>query len=284
MIDHRPTDVTVNSLIERYDALLLDAYGVLVDGQGAIPGAAELLTRLNRQDRPYCVVTNDASRLPETVAERFHSLGLAVEPECIVTSGSLLAEHFRRNGLAGSRCVVLGPEGSRDYVAAAGGTLVSPGSEFDVLVIGDESGYPFLDTVNAVLSGLYRELDQGKTPRLVLPNPDLIYPNGAGGYGVTSGSIALMLEAALALRYPDAEGLVFARLGKPSPVIFEAAMALVGHRNVVMIGDQLQTDIRGANAARIDSALLAGGVSRRLHLIPASDRPTYFLKDLGWED
>ena len=61
-------ETDIETLIERYDTLLFDAYGVLVHAAGAMPGARALVQRLNR--KPYCVITNDASKLPETAAAR----------------------------------------------------------------------------------------------------------------------------------------------------------------------------------------------------------------------
>jgi hypothetical protein len=75
------------------------------------------------------------------------------------------------HGLAGKRCIVLGPEDSRRYVERAGGVVVPPGESFEVLVVGDEAGFPFLETVDAVLTGLFRDLDRGEHPALLLPNP-----------------------------------------------------------------------------------------------------------------
>ena len=72
--------------------------------------------------------------------------------------------------------------------------MVSPDDAFDVLVIGDESGFPFLDTVDSVLTGLIRRLDHGENVHLVLPNPDLIYPKSDRRFGITGGSIALIYE------------------------------------------------------------------------------------------
>ena len=85
-----------------------------------------------------------------------------------------------------------------------------------MLVVGDQDGFPFLDTTGAVLTTLFRKLDRGDTPRLVVPNPDLYYPE-KDGFGFASGAVAGMFEAALALRYPDHSDLTFARLGKPHP-------------------------------------------------------------------
>ena len=274
-------DVTIDQLIVRYDVLLLDAYGVLVSSGGALPGAAALTERLNRTGQRYFVVTNDASKLPATGARRYRTYGLDLSPERIITSGSLLLPYFAAHGLAGSRCVVLGPPDSVRYVEQAGGRVVAPSAGFDVLVIGDESGYPFLETVDEVLTLLFRAIDRGAAVRLVLPNPDLIYPAGHGGFGFASGTVAAMFEAALQARYPDRLDLRFARLGKPHAAIFEETVRRSGTRNMVMIGDQLETDIRGARAFGLDAALVTTGVTQsRLDGIPDAIRPTYRLRSL----
>lgn len=210
--------VRVADPLDRYDALLLGAYGVLVNGSGAMPGAGTLIKGFNKLGLPFRVVTNDASRLPETAARRYRRLGLDIPAARILTSGSLLAPYFREHDLAGCRCTVLGPADSRAYVECAGGGVVPPGAALDALVIADESGVePFLEIVNAVLSTLLQHLDRGEGVHLLLPNPDLIFPQGARGVGITAGAVAALIEAVLAERYPDRLELRFTRLGKPAP-------------------------------------------------------------------
>jgi ribonucleotide monophosphatase NagD (HAD superfamily) len=133
-----PTLTSIDQLIDRYDALLFDAYGVLVHVSGPMPGAPELIAQLNRIDKPYRIVTNDASRLPDKAAARYRRYGLEVGAGNIITSGALLPEYFAKHGLRGSRCVVLGPADSRRYVELAGGEVGPADAAFDVLVIGDE--------------------------------------------------------------------------------------------------------------------------------------------------
>jgi glycerol-1-phosphatase len=277
-----PPLTSIEQLIECYDALLFDAYGVLVHVSGAMPDAPRLIKRLNRIEKPYCIVTNDASRLPNKAAARYRSYGLDVDAENIVTSGGLLPEYFAKHGLRGSRCVVLGPADSRRYVELAGGDVVPADAVFDVLVIGDESGFPFLDTVDMALSTLFKMIDAGRPIHLVLPNPDLIYPSGVDSFGIAAGGVATLFEAALRRRYRDRPGLEFARLGKPYPHLYEAAMARCDTRDVVMIGDQLETDIAGANGCGIDSALITTGVSiDDLASLPEKLQPTWWIKSLA---
>lgn len=266
-------------LIDRYDAILLDAYGVLVDLSGALPGAAAWIDELNRRGKPYWLASNTAARLPESAARRYQGFGLAIPAERILSSGMLLKPYFAEHGLIGRRIRVLGPEDSRRYAELAGGVVVGPGEAFDALVLADQAGFPFLEEVDEVLSALIERLDAGIELPMILPNPDLIYPTGRG-CGITSGAVAVMLEAALRQRYPERPGLSFARLGKPHPGLFEAAVRLAGSRNVVMVGDQMDTDIVGAHRFGIDSALVPGvltGNKRRLDGIES----TYLLNPAG---
>lgn len=257
-----PSIVTPDELLQRYDAFLLDAYGVLMNEAGPLEGAAEFVERMNADGIPYCVLTNDAAKLPQTTAARLNRMQIAVSEDNIVTSGSLLAPYFREQELMSKRTFVLGPADSIRYAEFAGARVVDIDQNFEVLVIGDESGYPFLETVDATLTALYRRIDSGKPLHLIVPNPDIVYPAGAGAYGFAAGGIAAMFESALALRYPERTDLRFARLGKPNRMIFDEGLRrLGGNFRVAMIGDTIETDIRGANNAGIDSILIATGVS-----------------------
>jgi len=274
--------IRIEFLLTKYSVLLLDAYGVLVHSSGALPGAQGLIDTLNRRKKPYYILTNDASRLPSSSAGLFQSFDLTITPDRIITSGSLLPVYFTRHHLKGKPCAVLGPEDSVRYVELAGGNAVAFEDPFEVLVIGDESGYPFIESVDTVLTGLFNKFDQGTDVHLVLPNPDLIYPKAGNGFGIASGSIALMLEAALQRRYPDRSDLKFARLGKPHAAIFEEALKRSGTRDMVMVGDQLETDVRGAVDFGIDSALVGTGIAGvNIQNVDKAMQPTYYLKNLN---
>lgn len=274
-----PPEIRVADLLDRYDLFLLDAYGVLVDLDGALPGAAAFLAALEGRRKAWCLVSNTAARLPEHASRRYAGFGLDIPAERILTSGMLLPDYFSAHDLVGRRCLVLGPEDSRAYVARAGGLPRAPGETFDAVVLADQAGFPLLETLDWLLSALLPRLDRGETLPLVLPNPDLIYPK-AGGYGLTAGGLAVMLEAILAQRYPHRPDLRFVRLGKPHPALLELALARLGPGRPVMLGDQPDTDIAAARALGVDAALVLGGVARQ----PAdagSGVPTWLLPSLS---
>jgi len=276
--------ITVDELVARYDAFLLDAYGVLVSSAGALPGAAPFLRRLERAGKPYLIVSNDASRLPSTTAARYQRFGLPITVDRVLTSGMLLADHFAAHGLGGAPTIVLGSRDSETYVRDAGGVVVPHGDDrATVVVAADDDGYPFLESVNEVVTVLLRRLGRGERTHLVLPNPDLVFPSGEDAFGITAGAIAVTLEAVMRLRDPGGSHR-FVPLGKPHPPMFEAAARRflgVERRRLVMIGDQLGTDILGAQSAGIDSVLVETGVARLADLATSEVRPTFTLSSVG---
>ena len=273
--------ISFGEIIARYEVILFDSDGVLARWPSAVPEAPEAVARLNSLGKPYFVLTNDASALPETRSARYGELGLAIDAGKIISSGLMLEHYFRDLNLAGSRCVVLGTEDSASYVQQAGGEVVTFEKDFDVLVIGDQEGFPFVEATGKVLSNLFRRIDRGEMPYLVVPNPDVIYPEGKG-YSFASGAIAQMFESAIAMRYRDGLNLKFTRLGKPHPAMFEEAIQRCGTRDVVMIGDNPDTDIRGANQAGITSVLVETGVATvDPAILPEPDRPNYRMHSLA---
>ena len=88
-----PARITVEDLLQRYDGFLVDAYGVLVDSSGPRPGAREFIASLNARGHDWLIVTNDASRLPETIATRLSGFGMDVPEHRILSSGQLLTQH-----------------------------------------------------------------------------------------------------------------------------------------------------------------------------------------------
>ena len=272
---------TFADLVDRYSVILFDAYGVLAGSKSAVPGASEAINWLNDLGKPYYILTNDASRLPETTSNRSARMGMSIDVDRIITSGSLLPRYFQEEGLTGSRCVVLGTDDSVRYVDRAGGNVVLCGQQFATLVLGDQSWPNFLETANGVLTALFEKIESGEGVNLVLPNPDLIYPDG-NGFGFASGSAAMMFESALALRYPGRSDLRFARLGKPHGAIFEEAFRRSGTMDMVMIGDTPETDIRGANAFGIASVLVETGTATvDASLLPPQDQPGFRMRSLA---
>jgi ribonucleotide monophosphatase NagD (HAD superfamily) len=162
-------------------------------------------------------------------------------------------------------------------VRRAGGQPVPWLGEGDaeVVVVADQEGVT-MDVMDWALTLLVRRLDAGKPVSVVLCNPDLIYPVAPGRYGFTAGGLAVMLEAVIRERYPG-PGEPSVRLGKPYPPIFQEAKRRLAVDKLVMVGDQLATDILGANRAGIDSVLVGTGLSGNVEVAVNGPRPTWRL-------
>jgi HAD superfamily hydrolase (TIGR01459 family) len=283
----RPLHLPFEEVAERHEAVLFDAYGVLVDASGALPGAAEAVQYLLDRDRPFLVVTNDASRSPARASARLMRLGIPVAPEHVMSSGMLIGPALSALGMAGETVVVLGTGDSAQYARDMGAVVVAPNVQTPAraVVIADEGGFDGLDSMDELLSMILAACEAGRPPHLLLANPDLVYPASAGRFGFTAGSLAHMLERALQLLLGDVAPR-FTVLGKPAVLHFDTALSRLGTRDAVMLGDTLHTDIAGAAGVGIASALLLTGVTTQAHVDAAVARgdggqvPTYVVRGL----
>lgn len=277
-----PAEMDFSVLRTRHAAVLFDAYGVLVNASGALPGAIEALTAMRADGQPFLVVTNDASRSPERAAERYRRVGLPVDPAHVLSAGALVVPALQGAGLSGARVVVLGTAESAHWATKAGAIVVAPSVDDPAaaVVLADEGGFDWLDTLDEVVSMVVAAVRAGRPMHLFLANPDLVYPAGDNRFGLTAGALGVMVERALDLLL-GADAPQFTVLGKPAAGHFHAALARIGVRDAVMIGDQLRTDVAGAKAAGIASAIVLTGVTTREAAMSAGDAaPDYLLADL----
>src|SRR5579862_3393023 len=83
------------SIIDKYNVIFFDAFGVLKTHQGLMPGIERTFAYLEAQKKEYYIVTNDASRSPLQLAQSYHNKGLmAITPDRIVSSGMLTKEYL----------------------------------------------------------------------------------------------------------------------------------------------------------------------------------------------
>ena len=280
-----PKMTSCTQLLEFYECILLDAYGVLVKGTEALPYASEFINFLNQSKKPYFILSNGSRQKPEIASKNYHSLGLNIACDKIITSGSLVESwiNIRQREYNDFKTIsIIGPPESYFTIENTDAELVSIDSKknIDGIIITNQDGFPFIETMNRAISKLFKAKDKGYDIPILLPNPDLIYPDKEGSYGITSGMVALILEKAFQLRYPGEQPIIH-RLGKPYMTIFDHAKKLFKASKMVMIGDQIATDIKGANNAGIDSVLINTGInSIYCKQTISTVRPTYILKNL----
>jgi 4-nitrophenyl phosphatase len=250
-------------MLSRYKGFLLDIDGVLLRGGRALPGAKDALATL-RKLGPVLLLTNNSTKSRAGTAQRLSEAGIPVEPNEVLPS-SYVAAQFLRRQFGSVRFWYIGEEGILEEMRAAGHILVSA-EEAEWIVVGMDRSLTYEKLAQAL-----RALLRGA--RLLATNEDPTFPTPEGlvpGAGAVVGALRGM-------GFPP-EIVV----GKPSPISFQVALEVLGlgPSEVLMIGDRLDTDIVGAQALGMDTALVLSGVTKPEDLKEARIRPTYVAWDL----
>ena len=107
-----------------FSAFILDMDGVIYKGDQILAGASELLSYFDSRKHPYLFVTNNSTRTPLQVARHLERMGIAVNPDRILTSSIGVALFLKKSHPHGGRVFVLGEEGLRTPLGEAGFTIV----------------------------------------------------------------------------------------------------------------------------------------------------------------
>lgn len=245
-------------LASRYDAFILDMWGVIHDGVAVYPGVTDCLARLRRLGKTVVVLSN-APRRNTDVATRAEALGLPRHLyDDVTSSGEEAWQHLAaRRGPAADpwyaaldgACYHLGPDRDADMrhgldehftddITAAGFVLLTG-------AIGHEDGIE--DYQARLETMLARHLP------MICANPDLV---------VMRGDKMEICAGLIADRYADMGGDVRYH-GKPHGSVYQTCFRQLGEpprARILAVGDSLRTDVTGARAAGIDIAFLPGGI------------------------
>ena len=270
-----PSYIDIEAIFDHYDAVFFDAYGVLVDGIDALPNAEQLLNIMNASAMNYFIVTNDASKSIESLSNKFQSQGMRIPVERIVNSGSLISAYYRDEDLVGRPTLILATKDSSTYVSGSCAKILSldSNSEPDAILFTHSGPYDWESTLKHLLNLVSKRFNQKTPVRMVLPNTDFIYQDGQTDFGMGAAAFVETLEQALMRLHGKHEVLRATKLGKPHPPIFTEAILRAGSNNAIMIGDQLETDILGANNVGLDSAVVTTGINKRSNPKEFKDMP-----------
>ncbi|WKK73004.1 HAD-IIA family hydrolase [Rathayibacter oskolensis] len=262
----RSAKTTEPTPLDGRDAVLADLDGVVYKGADAIPYAVDSLNSAGETLR-VGYITNNASRTDVSVAGHLSDLGLVVRPEDVVTSPQAAVVLLADLVPAGSTVLVVGGEGLTTEVERAGFIVTRSAEESPAAVI-----QGFAPTVGwEQLAEASFALHTGIP--WVATNTDWTIPV-ARGIAPGNGTLVSAVHTAV--------GRLPVVAGKPERAIFDAATQRFGSTNPLFIGDRLDTDIAGANAAEMASAHVLTGIDRAKQLLAAEPklRPQYILGDL----
>ena len=256
--------------VEARELLIADLDGVVYRGKLAIPGAVEQLTRATAR---VAYLTNNAARTDEQVAEQLRGFGLPVSASDIVTSPQAATQLLRQTVPAGSLVLVVGGDGLVDELTKAGFRVTRSADDAPAAVVQGFAPHVGWEHLAEAAFALAERPGEPPLP-WIATNTDWTFPLERG-LAPGNGTLVSAVHTAVQ-RLP-----VFA--GKPETPIFETAFARFGTRNALMIGDRLDTDIKGARAAGIPALHVLTGVDRPKQLVAASAdmRPDFIVASLA---
>jgi HAD superfamily hydrolase (TIGR01458 family) len=248
----------------RYDGVLLDIDGVLAVSWRALPGASDTIAWLREHDVPFRLITNTTTHTRVDLAATLGDAGIVVEADEIVTAVVATAAYLRHVH-PGAGVFVLS---DGDAAADLEGVRIVDDDPEVVVLGGAYEGFDY-DTMNRV----FRWLMDGAA--LVAMHRNLYWRTDAG-LQLDAGAFLLGLEKAA-----DTEAVV---LGKPSGAFFAAALSSlgVGRSEAVMVGDDLEADVLGAQRAGITGVLVrTGKFSEKDEEGNGDDRPQHVVDSIA---
>jgi HAD superfamily hydrolase (TIGR01459 family) len=238
-------DKGLKAIVEDYDIFYIDLWGVIHNGINLHKNAIKALEEITKVKKKYVLLTN-APRPNKTVKSFLEKMGMNKEiREKVYSSGEAALSYLKKN-LLSEKFYHLGPPRDFDLFLD-----FKKNKTIDI----NESSY-------LLCTGLFKEQDEDLNyykelfknhinKKLICTNPDLIVDRGSKRE-LCAGSVALVFEKM------GGEVIYF---GKPFPEVYNQSINNKKKR-VLAIGDNLNTDIKGANLLNYDSLLISNGVHK----------------------
>lgn len=244
----------VSAVVGQFDLVIIDLWGVMHDGIRMHHGAVDAVERLRAQGVKTVFLSN-APRPRYHVRHHLESMGMPPSlTDLIVTSGGLARDYVRENGV-GQRLYHLGPESDHNTIEGLPVTLVDQAGSADLILATDLDYYHVPDHAE-----MLRDPARRGVPFLCA-NPDRT---------VHVGDRLVPCAGAVADLYEELGGPVH-WFGKPMASALQSCAGEAGlnlealsSERILMIGDNIQTDVAGAHAAGFQSCLIASGIHRDL--------------------
>ena len=246
--------MNASEMVAATKGFLIDLDGTLYVGVELIPGASNFVHRLRERDLPHAFVTNITSRPRSEVLARIRQKGLEIDPDHVLTAPLATKGYLDRRSIG--QCFFLTrPQLIEDFAG-------HPQSEdhAEAVVVGDMGNLITFQHLNTAF-------------RLLLSGAHFVtmsrsrYFREPDGMSLDAGSFVQMLEYAT--------GREAVTTGKPSGEFFQSALELIGLRadEVAMIGDDLESDVGGAQRVGLRGLLVLSGKTTEAPPTDADFRP-----------
>lgn len=255
-------------------AVIADMDGVLWRGSEVLPGVVAFFDYLKAQGIPFVFATNNSSRTVAYYLEKLAGVGVPVQAEQIISSAVATADYLAVRYPPQTSAYVVGEVGLIEGLRESGFRLINHKTDE-----ADEIEQPQL-----VVAGLDRAFSYDKLNHaahyirngavFIGSNSDATFPM-PNSFAPGAGSILAAIETA--------SGVKPFVIGKPATPMFEIALARLGYpaEQTLMIGDRLETDINGAAALGLKTALVLSGVATVADISQNEFKPDGIYDDLA---
>lgn len=253
-------------LADAFDVALVDLDGTAFMGANPIEHAAPSLNEAAAR-MPVVYVTNNASRSPQTVADHLAELDIHTSAEQVLTAAMAGAAMLHQHAEPGANILVIGGEGLLEAVKAEGFVPVHSATEEPAAVI--QGFHPSVDW--AQLAEATYAIRAGAP--YIATNLDSTLPTERG-FAPGNGSLVAAVISATGVTPPSP--------GKPAPTMMHLVAERGGYTRPLVVGDRLNTDIAGGNAAGYPVLMVLTGVNSARDAILAipAERPSFISADL----
>jgi HAD superfamily hydrolase (TIGR01459 family) len=244
----------LRDVADQFDGFILDLWGLVHDGERPYPPSEGTLRALRDAGKKTLLLSN-APRRAYALVEAMTKMGIARDLYGeVLSSGEATRDALIRKedpffAALGGKAYHLGPERDRSVFEDTGLEIVPRIEDADFIVNTGPMGLD--EKVDDYLGVLDTAARRGLS--MVCANPDFV---------VIRGGRPIVCAGAIAARYRDLGGKVALR-GKPDPAIYNLAVERLGvsdKSRVAVVGDALETDVKGARASGLASIWCTGGI------------------------
>lgn len=252
----------------KYAGYLIDLDGTIYLGNKPIPAGKRFVERLQQRAIPFLFVTNNTTKNSADVADRLaNQFDIHVSPHTVYTAGQATVDFILEDG-RGKKVFTIGEAGLKELIAEAG--LVHEEAQPDYVVVGMDRDLTYRDLEIATFAIRNGAVFVGTNPDKNLPTERGLIPG--------AGSINALIETA------TQQAPIF--IGKPNAYIMQKAVEMLGltQKEVIMVGDNYETDIQAGIQNQIASLLVLTGFTQREQVPLLPQAPTHILDSLDeWE-
>ncbi len=251
-------------------ALIMDVDGVLWRLSQPIGNLPVVFKHIRDLGLDFMLASNNSTATITTFVQRLRKFGVEISPHQILTSALVTAAYLQETFPPGSPLFVIGEQGLQDTLQAHGFYILDEEARTPIPV--------------AVVVGMDRNITYRRLWRatawirsgvpFIGTNPDRAFPTPEG-LAPGAGSILAALQAA-----SDVAPLI---MGKPAPEMYRQCMKRLGTtpEETLMVGDRPETDIQGAQALGMRTALVLSGVTNAEQAMNLHPAPDWIADDLA---